>query len=76
MCFFDVDEFLMLDEKFNNDIKKFLRKKIFNTFDGIRVCWKNYDDSNLVKVENDDYNCLTRFKNARPHTHCKTIFRT
>ena len=75
ICFFDADEFIMFDNKYKN-IKDFLSDSIFNEYDGIRLCWKNFDDNNLIKVENNDYNCLSRFKHIHSHTHCKSLFKT
>ena len=49
ICFFDIDEFLMLDEKYHS-IQEFLYDEIFNDCDGIRVCWKNFNDNNLITV--------------------------
>lgn len=50
-CFFDIDEFLILDKKYNN-IKEFLFDNIFNDFDAIKLIWKNFDDNNLITYEN------------------------
>ena len=75
ICFFDIDEFLMLDEKYHS-IQEFLSDEIFNDCDGIRVCWKNFNDNNLITVNDNNYSCLNRFFEWTPQTHCKSIFKT
>lgn len=50
--FFDADEFLEIEE---GTIEDFLSKDIYKNSEGIRVCWKNYDDNDLIKVEDDNY---------------------
>ena len=55
--FFDADEFLEIEE---GTIEDFLNKDIFKNAEGIRVCWKNYDDNDLIKVEGDNYS-INRF---------------
>ena len=74
ICFFDIDEFLILEDKYKN-IKEFLSDKIFDKCDGIRICWKNFDDNDLITI-NNNYSCLNRFHRWTAQTHCKTIFRT
>jgi pyruvyltransferase len=64
IAYFDIDEFLELDIKYKNDVKKFLSESIFNFFNCIKVCWKQYDDNGLVKVENNNYS-VNRFKTYR-----------
>lgn len=58
IAFFDVDEFLEFDN--NKNVEDFLSEEIFNDADFIRVCWKNFSDNGLVRVENDNYS-RTRF---------------
>ena len=55
--FFDADEFLEIEE---GTIEDFLNKDIYKNAEGIRVCWKNYDDNDLIKVEGDNYS-INRF---------------
>ena len=74
ICFFDIDEFLMLDEKYHS-IQEFLSDEIFNDCDGIRVCWKNFNDNNLITVNDNNYSCINRFFEWTPQTHCKSIFK-
>ena len=79
IAFFDIDEFMIL-EKYNN-INDFLNQNIFKDCDGIRVCWKQFTDSGLVRVINGNYNCMNRFTEIIPlhkgqALHCKTIFKT
>ena len=65
IAFFDVDEFLETD-----DIKQFLENSKFREFVCIRIPWKIYDDSDIVKV-NNDYS-VKRFINYRKHRGCKS----
>ena len=58
IAFFDVDEFLEFDNGKNAD--DFFNQKIFSDTDIIRVCWKNFSDNGLVRVENNNYS-RTRF---------------
>ena len=56
MCFFDVDEYLVLDHKYNNDIKNFVSDHIFDNFDSIKVAWAVYDDNDQIYYENKPLN--------------------
>lgn len=58
IAFFDVDEFLEFDN--GKKAKDFFNEAIFNDAEIIRVCWKNFSDSGLVNVENENYS-RTRF---------------
>ncbi len=58
IAFFDVDEFLEFDN--GKNAEDFFSQKIFSDTDIIRVCWKNFSDSGLVRVENGNYS-RTRF---------------
>ena len=66
---FDVDEFLMLNERFNS-IEDYLGMDCFSNADVIRVSWRSMSDSGLVRVENGDYSLVKRF--TMP---CKTQLR-
>lgn len=63
LMFFDVDEFLEL-EHFDK-INDFLGQKCFDKVNLIRVGWKHFTDSGLVKVENSNYS-RTRFTETVP----------
>lgn len=58
LCFFDADELLEIED---GNISDFLSKNIFKDAEGIRVCWKNFDDNDLITVENNNYS-FTRFR--------------
>ena len=62
ISFFDIDEFLTLNEKFKS-IKDYLSCKELNNFNCIRINWIIYDDNNLINVKNNDYS-IKRFENA------------
>lgn len=59
IAYFDIDEFLELD---CNDIHEFLSNDMFNDrgINTIRVCWRQYTDSGLIKVEDNNYS-MKRF---------------
>ena len=50
IAYFDIDEFLDLD---CNNIKEFLSDDMYNDrgINCIRVCWKQFTDSNIIKTE-------------------------
>lgn len=76
IAFFDIDEFLMLDEKFSN-INDFLNNRIYSKYNCIRICWENYGDNDLVKVVDGNYNCKERFtKPLRGDNESKIIVKT
>ena len=64
IAFFDIDEFLHIDN--NLSIKQFLSKDMYNDrgINCIRVCWKQYDDSDIIKT-NGNYS-VTKFKSYLP----------
>ena len=53
IAFFDIDEFLHIDEAFN--IKDILLELDSKGFNMIRVNWKVFTDSYLIQVENNNY---------------------
>lgn len=57
IAFFDADEYMEIEE---GDVIDFLAKDIFKKCEAVRVCWKNYNDSNLLRVEDNNYS-ITRF---------------
>ena len=48
ICFFDIDEFLVLKK---NNLYKFLNQKIFNDTDTILIPWEHYDDNGLYDYD-------------------------
>ena len=74
IAFFDADEFLEFEDK-NMNIKTFLHQNKFIDYNCVRFCWKNYTDSGLVRVEDDNYS-VTRFTEWVPSRCCKSIIRT
>ena len=50
IAFFDIDEFLSIDYKYNN-ISEFLND--FNDYDGIKVQWRMYGDNGNLYYENN-----------------------
>lgn len=60
IAFFDIDEFLVLDPKYNS-ISDFLRDEMFSNADLIRVSWRMMSDSGHIRVENGDYSLVKRF---------------
>lgn len=62
IAFIDIDEFIMLNEKYGENIKNFLNDPIFNECDIIRLCWKVYTSETELNVKNDDYRVVERFK--------------
>lgn len=60
--FIDIDEFIMLNEKYEGNIKNFISDSIFNECDIIRLCWKVYTSETELDVKNDDYRVVERFK--------------
>ncbi len=67
IAYFDIDEFLELD---CNDIHEFLSNDMFNDrgINTIRVCWRQYTDSGLIKVEDNNYS-IKRFTEYLPITY-------
>lgn len=58
--FLDIDEYLMLDKKYDNDIHNFLAEPMFKNYDMIHLNWKVYDDNDIIYV-NNDYRVKDRF---------------
>lgn len=75
ICFFDIDEFLMLDEKYHS-IQDFLSDEIFNEYDSIKIVWKLFDDNNNIQYE--DKPLIERFTNIsfKNDNEVKSIIRT
>ena len=51
ILFCDIDEFLIL-ENYNTIEEFILSNNEFNNYDAIAICWKIYDDNNLIYYEN------------------------
>lgn len=62
IAFIDIDEFIFLDEKYNNNIKNFLSLSPFNEANIIKLCWKIYTTNTELNVKNNNYNVIDRFK--------------
>lgn len=58
IAFFDIDEFLELS--IHNNVKDFLNQKMFDNYNCVRICWKQYTDNGLIYVKDDDYS-VNRF---------------
>lgn len=67
IAYFDIDEYLDLN---CNDIHEFLSNDMYNDrgINTIRICWKQFTDSNLLKVKNNDYS-IKRFTEYLPITY-------
>lgn len=67
IAYFDIDEFLELD---CNDIHEFLSQDMYNDrgINTIRVCWRQFTDSEVLKVENNNYS-IKRFTDYLPITN-------
>ena len=78
LMFIDCDEFLVLDDKYNNDIHNFLKDPIFHDADVIRICWKIYNGGDKFDAEGD-YS-VKRFEDCRfeheQDKYCKSIIKT
>lgn len=78
IMFVDIDEFIRSDRYF--DIKQFLSQEKFNNFKYIRICWKTFTDSGIIKI-NGNYS-ITRFtipfqdQFSLMSRRCKSIYRT
>ena len=73
MLFVDADELLDLGEY--DSIKHFLNEEKFQNESCIRIAWKIYDDSGLVRP-NGDYRMKERFSSFKYCRQCKSIIRT
>ena len=77
LSFIDIDEFIMLDKKYHNNIKEFLNDSIFKNVDIIRLCQKIYTSNTLFDIV-DNYSVLNRFKDqyiSGEEAFCKSIIR-
>ena len=58
---FDIDEYLFLNEKYNNNIENYLSCDMFDDADVIRISWRIMDDNDLLNVKDNDYSIVNRF---------------
>ena len=63
--FFDADEYLEIE---NGTITDFLSRVEYNDVGAIRVCWKNFDDNDLLTVEDNNYS-IERFTRVIDPNH-------
>lgn len=76
MLFVDIDEFLVLDTIYDNNIHNFLNDEKFKNADCIRIPWLIINDNNLITVKNNNYS-VTRFGDTgKMTTACKAICKT
>jgi len=68
MAFFDIDEFLSIDGKYNN-VFEFLND--FNDYDGIKVQWRMFGDNGQLYYENKPV--IERFLSKNNFSHDKTV---
>ena len=78
MIFIDLDEFIVIEDKFEGDIHNFLKMDIFDNINVIRLFWKHYGDNGLI--ENPEHKILDVFTECLPNhpkNHAgKSIIRT
>lgn len=60
IAFFDIDEFMELDKKYKN-VEEFFSEDFFKDAQTIRISWKHFDDNDLVRVIDGNYNVVNRF---------------
>lgn len=64
IAFIDIDEFIVLDEKYHNSIKEFLSDSMFEKADVIRLSWKILTTKTELDVVDGNYNVFDRFKDT------------
>ena len=69
IAFFDIDEFLVINERFHNNIEEFLSMGCFIGRDIIRVTWRHYGDNGLLRVVDGDYSVMKRFTKLSKTQH-------
>ena len=77
IMFFDIDEFLILNEY--NNINNFLRNKKYKTCDVIQINWVIFDDNDLISYDNRPLQIrFTRplYKQIMENRYVKSICRT
>lgn len=75
VCFIDIDEFIEIDN--NLTIKEFISQPKFKSFNSICLCWKLFDDNNLIEVKDNNYSIkrFTHFTNKNSN-QVKRIVKT
>ena len=69
----DVDELICIED--GKSICEFLSQDKFKPYDQIRLNWFEYNDNDIIRVENGDYSMEKRFKTGRPSKLGKSIMR-
>lgn len=72
-AFFDIDEFLEIEGY--DSVIELLKDSRYEGYEAILPCWKNYDDNDLLKVENGDYS-RKRFTRVAELPFDNTVFKT
>ena len=69
----DIDEFLEMNNKFLH-VNQYLNQQHFCEFDVIKICWKCFDDNDLVYVKDNNYSIkrFTREQKNIPWTNSQT----
>lgn len=68
IAYWDIDEFIHFEKA--KTIQEFVSNKKFAKVQCIRICWKQYTDNGLIRVENDNYS-INRFKEVLDSNFCK-----
>lgn len=81
ICFIDIDEYIFLDEKYNGNIKNFIkiRDEMCKNLSCIKLCWKIYTDENNLDAGGDNrvVDRLTDYhESAWYEIFCKSIIKT
>lgn len=71
VCFFDVDEFLVL--KKHNNIKEFINE--YSNYDSIAINWVLFGNNNMEEIINNNYSVIERFTKRQNcvNRHIKVI---
>ena len=64
LAFIDIDEFIMLEPKYEGSIKNFLSDPLFEDAKIVRLYWKIYTTNTELDVKNNDYSVVDRFKDV------------
>ena len=67
IAYWDIDEFIEFDKC--KTIGEFLNQSIFENEQSIRLCWKQYTDNGLLRVNNGNYS-VTRFTEVFDKNYC------
>lgn len=66
--YWDIDEFIEFEQS-GQTIQQFLSKPMFNKYQSIRLCWKQYTDNGLITVDDENYS-VTRFTEVFDKQFC------